>query len=68
MTEQNIFSIQTQSDQKIQWGNLNRNHDDDPIISELVNIAVHNNVKESMIHLKFDDLIIQEFNLNFKKK
>ena len=62
MTEQNVFSIQTQSDQKIQWGNLNRNHDDDPIISELVNIAVHNNVKESMIHLKYDDLIIQEFN------
>ena len=67
MTEQNIFSIQTQSDQKIQWGNLNRNHDDDPIISELVNIAVHNNVKESMIHLKFDDLIIQEFNQFLKK-
>ena len=62
MKEQNVFSIETKSNQKIQWGNLNRNHDDDPIISELVNIAVHNNVKESMIHLKYDDLIIQEFN------
>jgi hypothetical protein len=67
MTEQNVFSIQTQSDQKIQWGNLNRNHDDDPIISELVNIAVHNNVKDSMIHLKFDDFIMYEFNQLLKK-
>ena len=62
MNDNNVFSIQTHSDQKIQWGNLNRNHDDDITISKLISEAVYKKFETLTLSIKFNDIIIIEFN------
>jgi len=70
MTEQNSFGINTSGDAKLNWKNLNSNHDDDPIVSALMHLASKkfiDNIDESSNNiLSFDSIWIEQFNIFLK--
>ena len=70
MTEQNSFGINTSGDAKLNWKNLNSNHDDDPIVSALMNLASKkfiDKIDESSNNiLSFDSIWVEQFNIFLK--
>jgi len=71
MTEQSSFGINTSGDAKLNWKTLNTNHDDDPIVSGLMNEAskkfINNNINDTSINiLSFNNLVIGQFNIFLK--
>jgi len=71
MTEQSSFGINTSGDAKLNWKTLNTNHDDDPIVSGLMNEAskkfINNNINDTSINiLSFNNLEIGQFNIFLK--
>ena len=62
-----IFAIQTQTNQKIQWTSLSRNHADDIKTSTLIRIACDDKKDDQFFFIKYDDIVIDEINKFCKK-